>query len=297
MRYLKWVGVAVGGVVTTLVLLIVIISGIGGMTIEKTMDVMVAPVAVPTDPDALERGRHFVESIALCQECHGESLEGQVLGDDRLFGRLAPANLTGGKGGVGGSLTDLDYVRAIRHGVGRGGKAIPFMPSELYNKIGDEDLGAMIAYLRSVPPIDNEVPKSRLRLIARIITVFDQSLLPANLIDYETPRSPAPEPGVTTEYGQYLAMMCTLCHGPDLGGASIPDGSGVRAPNITQGGALGASSEEDFINTLRTGVTPSGNNLDRENMPWDRLSKMTDDELEALWLYVRSVTPLTTGAS
>lgn len=92
-------------------------------------------------------------------------------------------------------------------------------------------------------------------------------------------------------------MMCTFCHGPDLGGASIPDGSGVRAPNITPGGALGSWSEEDFINTLRTGVTPSGNNLDRENMPWDRFSKMTDDELEALWLYVRSVTPLTTGAS
>ena len=296
MRYLKWAGVAVGCVVTIVVLLIVVLSGIGGMKTNRTIDVSAAVVAVPTDQAGLERGRHFIESIALCQRCHGESFEGQVLEDDPLFGRLAPANLTRGNGGVGGELSDIDYVRAIRHGVGRDGRAIPFMPSELYNKIGDEDLGAMIAYLKSVPPVDNEVPKTRLGIIARIITVFDQSLLPANLIDYETPRSPAPEPGATLEYGKYLAMMCALCHGPDLGGALIPDGSGVRAPNITQGGALGAWSEEDFINTLRTGVTPAGNSLDKENMPWERFSKMTDDELEAVWLYVRSVTPVTAEA-
>ena len=295
MRYLKWAGVAVGGVVTLLVLLIVVLSGLGGLKVDRTMDVAVAPVAIPTDPQGLERGRHFVESIALCQECHGERFEGRVLGDDPLFGRLAPANLTEGKGGIGGSLTDLDYVRAIRHGVGRDGKAIPVMPSELYNKIGDEDLGAMIAYLKSVPPVDNDVPTTKLRLIARIITAFDQSLLPANVIDHEAPRSPAPEPGVTQEYGRYVAVVCTLCHGQDLGGGMLPDDFDVRAPNITQGGALGAWSEEDFINTLRTGVTPAGNNLKKENMPWDRFSKMTDDELMALWLYLSVVTPVAAG--
>ena len=295
MRYLKWLGVAIGGVVSVLVLLIVILSGIGGSKVSRTVDVAVALIAVPTDPQELERGRHFIESVVLCQDCHGERFEGQVQEDDPLFGRLAPANLTGGKGGVGGSLTDMDYIRAIRHGVGRDGKAIPFMPSELYNKIGDEDLGAMIAYLKGVPPVDNEVPGSKLRLMALVITAFDQSMLPATLIDHETPRSPAPERGVTEEYGKYLAVMCTLCHGSDLGGALLRDGSGVRAPNITQGGALGVWSEEDFINTLRTGTTPAGNKLDKENMPWNRFGKMTDDELKALWLYLSAVTPVTAG--
>ena len=295
MRYLKWAGLVTGGLLTVLVLLVVILSGLGGMRINKRFDIRVAAVNVPVDAAGIERGRHFIEAVALCQECHGENYQGQVLGDDPVFGKLAPANLTSGRGGIGGSLTDVDYVSAIRHGVGRDGKAIFVMPSELYNKIGDEDLGAMIAYLKSIPPADNDVPKSRVRILARVIAAFDSALLSAYAIDHTATRLPPPVPGATVEHGKYLTVVCTLCHGEDFGGGFLPDDSGARAPNLTRGGTLGTWSEDDFVNTIRMGVTPGGNKLDQANMPWVRFSKMTDDELAAVWLHLRSVPPMTPG--
>ena len=291
-RYLKWVGLTIGGVLTLLVLLILILAGIGGMRVNKTFDIQVASVDVPTDSASLERGRHFVETVGLCQQCHGDNYEGQILSEDPLFGRLAPPNITSGKGGVGGSLTDIDYIRAIRHGVGSDGKALFIMPSEAFNRIGDEDLGAMIAYLKSVPPVDNEVPQSSARLIARILTVFDdEALFAANKIDHDAPRPSAPSIGVTVEYGEYLATVCTICHGENLAGGSLPDDFNVSAPNITPACVMSVWTESDFISTIRAGVTPGRKKLDAENMPWKRFGLMRDDELKAIWLYLQSVPP------
>lgn len=293
-RYLKWVGLAIGGVLTLLVLLILILAGIGGMRVNKTFDIQVASVDVPTDSASLERGRHFVETVGLCQQCHGDNYEGQILGEDPLFGRLAPPNITSGKGGVGGSLTDIDYVRAIRHGVGSNGKALFIMPSEAFNRFGDQDLGAMIAYLKSVPPVDNEVPQSKVRLIAQILTLFDdKALFAANQINHDAPRPVAPSIGVTSEYGEYLGTVCSICHGDNLAGGNPPDDFSVFAPNLTPAGTLSVWTESDFINTIRNGVTPGGNKLDEENMPWKRFRMMTDDELKAIWLYLQSVPPAT----
>ena len=293
-RYLKWVGLAIGGVLTLLVLLIVILAGFGGMRVNKTFDIQVASVDVPTDSASLERGRHFVETVGLCQQCHGDNYEGQILSEDPLFGRLAPPNLTSGKGGVGGSLTDIDYVRAIRHGVGIDGKALFIMPSEAFNRIGDEDLGAMIAYLKNVPPVDNEVPKSRVRLVAQILTLFDdEALFAANQINHDAPRLAAPPIGVTAEYGEYLGTVCSICHGDNLAGGIPLNDFNAFAPNLTPAGVLGVWTESDFISTLRTGVTPGRNKLDEENMPWQRFRMMTDDELKAIWLYLQSVPPAT----
>ena len=97
-----------------------------------------------------------------------------------------------------------------------------------------------------------------------------------------------PAPGVTKEYGKYLALSCTACHGDDLGGGQ--GGGGQAGPAITRGGRPGKWKEADFINTIRTGVTPEGNNLDPENMPWKSFAKLTDDELKAVWLYLMSLT-------
>ncbi|MCH7746291.1 MAG: c-type cytochrome [Chloroflexi bacterium] len=291
-RYLKWAGLAFGGVLALLVILILILTGIGSIRVNKTFDIQVVSIDVPTDSASLERGRLFVETVGICQECHGENYEGKILGEDLLFGRLAPPNLTSGKGGIGGSLTDIDYVRAIRHGVDRDGKALLLMPSEAFNKISDEDMGAMIAYLKSVPPVDNEVPQSSARLLARILTVFDdEALFAANKIDHDAPRPSAPSIGVTVEYGEYLATVCTICHGENLAGGSLPDDFNVSAPNLTPAGVLGVWTESDFISTIRTGVTPGRNKLDEEDMPWKRFRMMSDDELKAIWLYLQSVPP------
>ncbi len=83
---------------------------------------------------------------------------------------------------------------------------------------------------------------------------------------------------------------CRVCHGPKLNGGKYPDPTIQKiSPNLTPGGDLSAWTEEQFITTLRTGVTPHGHNLDNEFMPWKNYSKFSDDELKAIWLYLQSL--------
>ena len=262
---------------------------------------LAASVVVPTDAASIARGKHAVEAVWLCQECHAQNLGGpdvedckvrscRGFEDDPLFGKLMPRNLTSGRGGIGGIFTDQDYVRAIRHGIGLDTKPLIIMPSDHFNKISDEDLGAMIAYLKTLPPVDNELEGSELKPLGRILAVFEGSLVSATIIDHTAPREVSPEVGATAEYGKYLAEMCTLCHGDDLSGGAVPgDEDGPRAPNLTPSGAPGNWTEADFVTTIRSGTTPQGIPLNPEFMPWFRFNLMTDDELNAIWLYLQSL--------
>ncbi len=292
-RNLRWAGIAIGSILGLVIISAVVLMLVGGSRFDRTYDIPVTAVSVPTDSASIERGKHFVEAVAACQVCHGENLAGDTVSDDPVFARIVASNLTSGRGGIGGTYSDIDYVRAIRHGVGSDGRGLPIMPSEAFNKFSDHDLGAIIAYLKSLPPVDNEVPESKLGPLGRIFALLDASLFSVQLIDHAAPRAPAPSPGVTEEYGGYLATVCTVCHGQNLGGTRvfIVEGS-PDSPNLTSGGALGSWSESDFINTLRTGVTPEGKLLNPNFMPWNRFRLMTDDEIKAIWLYLRALPPL-----
>ena len=217
--------------------------------------------------------------------------------DDPVFGRLVPTNLTSGKGGVGGAYTDVDFVRAIRHGIGKDGRALIVMPSEFFNKFSDEDLGAIVAYLKSAPPVDNELPATRLGPLGRVITLVEGGLLPATIIDHDAPRPVPPTVGVNREYGEYgeyIAVVCSACHGEDLSGGPLPGaepGDPVAA-NITVLARSGWN-EDNFKSFLRTGTTHYGKQVDNEYMPWKSFARMTDDEIDALWLFMASLTPVT----
>jgi mono/diheme cytochrome c family protein len=167
------------------------------------------------------------------------------------------------------------------------------MPSQTFSNLSDRDLGAVIAYAKSVPPVDKPSLGVHLAVLPRALYLFGQLdvAVPAELIDHHAPRPPDPEPGVTVEYGHYLTGLCTLCHGPGLSGGSTPLAAPSDPPalNLTPGGELAGWTFEDFKATLRTGVTPSGRELDAEFMPWPTVGKMTDEELEAVWLYLQSV--------
>jgi mono/diheme cytochrome c family protein len=115
--------------------------------------------------------------------------------------------------------------------------------------------------------------------------------LPVESVSHET-QVTAPERGVTPEYGEYLVNThdCHFCHGPDLNGGPFPDPTIKKiSPNLTPGGELAAWTEEDFINTIRTGTTPSGHQLDAALMPWKDFAKFYDDELKAVWAYLQSL--------
>ena len=300
-RFLKWLGIIAGGLLGVFLLLLVVLFFVGSRKVNHTYDVEIASVVVPTDAAGIARGKHYIEAVGVCQVCHGQNLAGpnadrcQVtscigFSDDLLFGKAMPRNLTSGRGGIGGVFTDEDYVRAIRHGIGRDSKALLIMPSEAFNKISDEDLGAIIAYLKTLPPVDNELDESGLGPLGRILAVFEGGLLPATLIDHNAPRSTPPVAAVTIEYGEYLAQICTLCHGERLSGGVVPSSEfGRNAPNITPGGEPGGWTRSQFVDTIRSGRNPKGKLLDPEFMPWNRFTQMTDDELDAIWLYLRSL--------
>ena len=299
-RFLKWAGIITGGLLGVFLVLLVVLFLIGSRKENRTYDVAIASVAVPTDAASIAKGKHYVEAVGVCQVCHGQNLAGPdvdeckvvpctAFSDDPLFAKLMPSNLTSGRGGIGSVFTDEDYVRAIRHGIGLDGKSLLIMPSEVFNKISDEDLGAMIAYLKTLPPVDNDLDESRLAPLGRILAVFEGSLLPATQIDHNAPRAPSPVAGVTAEYGEYLAEVCTICHGERLSGGEVPGDERLKAADITSGGAPGSWTRSQFINTIRSGTTPQGNLLDPRFMPWNRFTQMTDDELDAIWLYLRSL--------
>jgi len=299
-KILKWIGIVLGSLVGLLVLAFVVLYIIGSVKWNKLhgkYEVPVETISIPTDPASIARGEH-IATLHICRICHTDNLSGQSVSVPTLM-TFSVANLTGGAGGVGATNTDSDWVRAIRHGVGHDGRGLALMPVRTFYYLSDEDLGALIAYLKSLPPIDNEMPKTDLGPLGRVMLALGQ--LPPDIepnvisIDHNAPRPVAPQPGVTVEYGKYLARACALCHGPNFNGQTVQlDGPPILTPNLTPGSELGFWSEEDFIATLRTGVTLGGKQL-RSEMPWKYFGQMTDDELKAVWMYLQSLPALKQG--
>jgi cytochrome c553 len=299
-KILKWIGIVLGSLIGLLVLVFAVLYLIGSVKWNKMhgkYDVPVETIPIPTDQTSIVRGEH-IATIRMCRHCHIDNLSGQTAGAPILV-TLSVPNLTSGVGGVGAINTDEDWVRAIRHGVGHDGKGLVLMPSRIWYYLSDEDLGALIAYLKSLPPVDNELTKTDLGPLGRVMLTLGQ--LPPEIepnvlvIDHDGPRPIAPEAGVTVEYGKYLANTCTLCHGEKLNGQTNREGGNVYvAPNLTKGGEMGFWSEEQFVATLRTGVAPGGHKL-IDFMPWKYFGQMTDDELKAVWLYLQSLPPLPQG--
>ena len=285
-KILKWIGFILAGLLGLLALAAISLYVITEGKLNQVYDVSPSGLVIPSDPATIARGEHLVNAMGLCMECHTDNFSGEVFDEGLLVGTFSIANLTSGKGGVGGQFSDEDWVRAIRYGIDPEGKTLINMPP--FNHFSDGDLVAIIAYLKSLSPVDHEMPETSLGLLGRYSVLMMPFLLTAQNIDHTAPRPPAPEPGVSVEYGAYLANICTHCHGPDLAGGT-QFGSGV---NLTPAGNLSSWTEADFIKTIRTGTTPEGNFLNADLMPWRRFGKMTDDELKAIWLYLQSVPPV-----
>ncbi|MFB3131307.1 MAG: cytochrome c [Rhodothermales bacterium] len=166
-KLLKWTGIVLGSLVGLLVLALVVLYILGGSKANATYEVTPALSSVPSDSATIARGSHLA-SIHACRYCHGDNLEGQVLADAPPF-LLAPSNLTPGKGGIGQAYTDADWDRAIRHGVSPEGKALIVMPAEFFHGMADEDAAALIAYLKNLPPMDNEVPPTEFHAMGQIL--------------------------------------------------------------------------------------------------------------------------------
>lgn len=292
-KFLKWLGIIIGGLVGLLLLALGTIYVISEVRINKAYDITPEAVSIPTDAEAIAEGQRLF-SIRGCLDCHKADGGGGEFINDPLLGRISASNLTTGQGGVGGGYGDSDWVRAIRHGVGLDGKPLWVMPSQEFNVINDRDLGAIIAYIKSLPPVDREKSPDSLGPLGRILLVTDQiPVLPVEFIVHDAPWPVTVEVAVTKEYGAYQAQTCTGCHGATLSGGPIP-GVPAEPPypaNLTPDAetGLGHWAEADFFRAIRTGQRPDGTSLNPQNMPWPLFAQMTDTELSAVWLYLQSI--------
>jgi mono/diheme cytochrome c family protein len=291
-KVLKWIGIVLGGLIVLLLLAVVGLSMAGGSRLGKTRDVQAEAITIPTDEAALARGAHLAD--AACKSCHGANLSGSPILADPAIGTVYAANITG----LGETHSDADLVRAIRHGVDQDGRQLIIMPAESFIHFSEEDLGALIAHLKTVPKVENDVPEPELTFMGRVLLgagLFGDPFA-AEYIDHDQPFHPMPPVGANVAYGEYLARFCMACHGADLAGGQPADPESPPAPNLTPGGELGAWTEEDFLAAIRTGVTPS-RQLDPAFMPWESFGKFEDEELQGIWIYLQSLPPRETASN
>jgi mono/diheme cytochrome c family protein len=289
-KIFKWIGIVLGSLLGLILVLAASLYFIGSARLNKVYNLPEDNISIPTDTAAIETGRHRVET--LCVHCHTRDLSGRTWFSFPPAGSVDAANLTAGEGGVAAEFAaDQDYVMAIRHGVGPDGKPI-FMPSvAAFQDLSDEDLGAIIAYLKTVPPVDHKTNGQQFTPLAKIMIGAGIIKLPVEIVRHAS-HVTAPAQGVTVEYGQYLISIggCRDCHGPNLTGGPYPQpGVSLPVPNIAPSGELRAWTEAQFFTVMRTGVAPSGHVLNPELMPWEQIGQSTDDELKAMWLYLKSM--------
>jgi mono/diheme cytochrome c family protein len=272
-----------------------------------------AELAASADPAVIERGAALVYGAAHCGACHlTHDLQEAVAEGGRPplsggrpiptpFGTFYTPNLTPDPETGIGAVTDAQLVSALRHNVGRDGRALaPFMA---YQDLSDEDLVAILSFLRAQEPVHDEVPAHELNLAGRLLLS-----LVARPVD---PTSPPPETspaGPTVARGEYLAndvAQCVRCHSPTgfaggitgqpfSGGRPMPSEMDPRVvyvpPNLTadpRAGALGRFTEDAFVARFRSGAGMPGT-----HMPWGFYRHMTDDDLRAIWRYLSSLEPV-----
>lgn len=296
MRRVLWgIYLAIGVLFAVVIIAINVLFFQGQMALSGSFDVDPVAVNIPSDGESIERGKHLADAVAGCTSCHGANLEGDLFFDEPGIAIVHTPNLTSGSGGVGREYTDVDWVRAIRHGVRPDGEGLIIMPSKDFFNLSDADLGAIIAFVKSVPPTDHESPPPYLEPLGRLLIGAGQfgEVMTAREIDHTGGFPTAPERGVTAEYGKYLVDVagCDGCHGPDLAGGSSGNAPPGSPPplNLTPGGEMGGWTDAHFVSTMRTGINPGGYELDSEFMPWEVFGKMTDDELGAVFRYLQSL--------
>ena len=315
-RILKGLGILVGVLVVLVIGLVTYVQ----LTWNRPVSRAVPEMTAPTDAETVARGEYLYNYTQICWFCHGSEgshSPGEPQAGGREFdateigpgfGYLYGSNVSPDPETGIGDWSDGELVRAIREGLDREGRLIfPIMEAEWYHGMSDEDALALVAYMRSLPPVRNEVPPNRLSFAAK-------ALMALGMVKPQPPVTEpvvAPPRGATAEYGEYLALhgsMCAGCHTPrspntgvydmtrPFGGGDFlmpEEGLDTTGTNLTPDGATGIGdwTEEQFVTAVRTGVRPDGTVM-VTFMPWPVYTRWTEDDLRAVWLYLRSLEPV-----
>jgi mono/diheme cytochrome c family protein len=307
-KILKWTGIVV----------LVIVGGVALATAFRqhlTYDAPYPAIKASADTAVIARGRHLVLGPGHCADCHSpiRNVDSVLkLGQDPAlsggmpfklpFGTFYTRNLTPDVETGIGAMTDGEIARVLRYSVKKNGEAVlPFMP---FQNLSDEDLTAIISYLRSTQPVRNAVPDHDYNVVGKMIKAF--------LIKPQPPTERIKEvvaPDTTEVYGRHLVMAvanCNECHtkrdgignyvGEPLAGGTVFEEKGKPAlvsPNLTPdptSGRIYGWSQEAFINRFRMGKV-----IKHSHMPWESYGRMTDNELKAIYRYLRSLKPVNTS--
>jgi mono/diheme cytochrome c family protein len=314
-KWLKWIGLAAAGLVG-LALLAALGFTLAAIPLSKKQwDYPLPATRASTDAAVIARGRYLVYATAHCSDCHAPDAA-----RERMF-RGEEVPLTGGTGEVTflgdwtapnltsdtvtgiGNVSDGQLARLIRHGINRENRiALPF--KDAYADMAEEDLVAIISYLRTLPPAPGIGPEKKVNILGKLtLAWFLEPYAP------EKPPRARFEPEATAAYGDYLANTvgrCESCHTPrnlktgEFLGAPLSGGMPFKSrlrpsmmfvtPNLTPDPATGhitSWSEEMFVNRMKAGAAFADS-----PMPWGSYRRMTDTDLRALYRYLRSLKPV-----
>jgi mono/diheme cytochrome c family protein len=319
----KWkkVGLGVFGVVGLL------FAGVGGFAGYKvasyppTYPDTPHPTLKPsTDPEIIAKGQYLVDAVAHCTTCHTtkEDLRGRdsIAGllpsggqewDMGPMGTLRSPNITSDVETGIGAMSDEEFARIMKHAVGADDE--PALLMVAVGPMADEDLVAIMSYIRSLPPVKNEVPPGEFSAMGKVVMPMMAAAYVAPKPDWDLP--PRVDDGkISVERGAYLAngpAFCFACHSqpvlsPRLGVAeprfagcitADPDPLDPEmemcAPNLTPDpdtGHITDWSEDTFVERVRAGRT-----VDHSPMPWENYALMTDNDLRSIYQYLRSLAP------
>lgn len=252
-----------------------------------------AALVVTKDSVTLALGRRLTVAYG-CQDCHSESLGGKVMADDPMFGRLVASNLTAGSGGALSHYDDRALDAAIRDGVGWDGRKLAIMPSNEFSGLSDADIAVIIANIRERAPVNNVLKPMWFGPIARGLVAGGALKYPYDQIDHARVTMLVSPSGGNVAQGRYIAAGCVGCHGADYGGAPVPGAppGSAPSPDITPSGRIAQWTQAEFVRVLREGVRPDGSKVS-PMMPWQALSQLSDDELQGLYLYLKTLAPKT----
>jgi mono/diheme cytochrome c family protein len=284
-KILRWTVITLGSLLVIVLIFYAVVYFKTESRINKIYSVKLQKITIPVDSASYVAGKHIAENRG-CTGCHGVDLAGgrAFLEEQSPLGVLYSSNITSGKGGI--DFTDEDWIRVLRHGLGKDNKSVWFMPSHDIYHISNHDLGELLCFVKQHPPVDKTTPVKSLKPLGRVLTFLDKfPLLPAEMIDHNIVFKDNIQPAVTAEYGAYLATTCRGCHGADMKGGPSHEPKEPPIPDISSTGHPGKWPTVGFIAALRTGKTPEGKALS-EAMPW-KIFTFTDDELKAIHLYLQ----------
>lgn len=304
-RILKWTGII-------LLTIIAVLSVVVAARQNLKFDAPYPNISTTKDSAVIARGKHLVFSIAHCADCHSNQnndsllalgIEPPLSGGYKFalpIGNIYTRNITPDKETGIGNLTDAELVRTLYYGVGSDGRAIfDFMP---FHNISESDMQAILSYIRTQPAVHNKVPQNEINLLGKVVTAFVlKPTGPAGAIPKNV------KPDTTAAYGAYMVNSlgnCSGCHtkrdpmtgayiGEYLAGGNEFDEKGFKyiTPNLTpdSSGRIYNWTFENFKARFRLGKADKNS-----PMPWNSYKQMTDDELKAIFKYLKSVKPAKT---